>query len=164
MFFSNIIGFDGIIIMFSIVNVLIIVFPIRNISINVQKQLKKVVYLPIADLMEKINQNGKKESLDLNDLMHLHQRSEKLYQMFLAITSILPLLGILGTVIALLNTANADIETLKANFTFALTSTYWGLIGAIVCKVLEGVISPAVAHNGQFIEILMSRLDSESAK
>ena len=118
--FSNIIGYDGIIVMLTLVNIAIIVLYIRNISLKVQKQLIKVVYLPITDLMEKINPNGKKESLDLNDLMNLHQRSEKLYQMFLAVTSILPLLGILGTVIALLNTANADIEILKASFTFAL--------------------------------------------
>ena len=97
LFFSNIIGYDGIIVLLSIVNVLIIVLPVRNISSKVQKQLKKVVYLPIAELMDKLSNGGKKEPLDLNELIHLHQRSEKLYQMFSAVTSILPLLGIMGT-------------------------------------------------------------------
>ena len=159
MFFSNIIGYDGIIILLTIANILLIVLPIRTISFQVQRRIKKVVYLPIADLVERINKTNKKEELDLHELNHMHQRSEKLYQIFVSITSILPLLGILGTVIALLKSANADIEMLKTNFTFALTSTFWGLAGAIVCKALEGVLSPAVEHNGQSIALLMSRLD-----
>ncbi len=159
MFFSNIIGYDGIIILLTILNILIIVLPVRTISGEVQRQIKKVVYLPISDLIEKINKNSKKDELDLHELTHMHQRAEKLYQIFVSITAILPLLGILGTVIALLNSANADIELLKTNFTFALTSTFWGLAGAIICKALEGVLSPAVEHNGQSIALLMSRLD-----
>ena len=118
-----------------------------------------MVYLPISDLIEKINDKSDKDELDLHELTHVHQRSEKFYQIFVSITSILPLLGILGTVIALLKSANADIELLKTNFTFALTSTFWGLAGAIICKALEGVLSPAVEHNGQSIAQLMSRLD-----
>jgi chemotaxis protein MotA len=128
------------------------------ISGKVQSKIKKVVYLPVAVLEERIIGKGKDE-LDLNSLIHMHQQSEKLYQIFVAVTSILPLLGILGTVIALLNSANADIELLKTNFTFALTSTFWGLMGAIICKALEGVLSPAVEHNGQSISLLMTRLD-----
>ncbi len=158
MFFSNIIGYDGIIILLTILNVVLITVPVRMISQKVQSRIKKVVYLPVTVLEDRISKKSENE-LDLHELMHMHQQSEKLYQIFVAITSILPLLGILGTVIALLNSANADIELLKTNFTFALTSTFWGLMGAIICKALEGVLSPAVEHNGQSISLLMTRLD-----
>ncbi len=158
MFFSNIFGFDGIIMLLTILNVVLITVPVRTISLKVQGRLKKVVYLSVSVLEDRINKKNNNE-LDLNELTHMHQQSEKLYQIFVAITSILPLLGILGTVIALLNSANADIELLKTNFTFALTSTFWGLMGAIICKALEGVLSPAVEHNGQALALLMTRLD-----
>ena len=159
LFFSNIIGYDGIIILLTILNVLLIVFPVRVMSAAVQKKLKRVVYLPIEGLIERLNPNSQKDALDLNELNHMHQRTEKLYQIFVAITSILPLLGILGTVIALLRSANADIELLKINFSYALTSTFWGLIGAIICKALEGILSPDVEHNAQSLALLMTRLD-----
>jgi len=48
----------------------------------------------------------------------------------------LPLLGTLGTVIGLINNSiNAD--ALQSNFLYALTSTFWGLIGAIILKFLD---------------------------
>lgn len=50
----------------------------------------------------------------------------------------LPLLGTLGTVIGLIgNSINAD--ALQSNFLFALTSTFWGLVGAIVLKFVDSM-------------------------
>ena len=141
---------------------LLITLPIRMMSKKVERYIKKVVYLPISELVNKINATHQKEKLDLHALTHLHQRAEKLHHVFIAITSILPLLGILGTIIALLNSASADIVLLKTNFTFALTSTFWGLVGAIICKSLEGLISPALDHNGQSIQLLLTRMDIDT--
>ena len=50
----------------------------------------------------------------------------------------LPLLGTLGTVIGLMgNSINAD--ALQSNFLFALTSTFWGLVGAIILKFIDSI-------------------------
>lgn len=158
MFFSNIIGYDGIIIVLTIINIFIIVFPTRILSKKIESILKKVVYLPITALIGKIKKS-EKDHLDLHELSLLHEKEERLHQVFVSITSILPLLGILGTVIALLSSSAADINVLKVNFTSALTSTFWGLAGAIICKVLEGVISPVIEQNGKSISLLLSRMD-----
>lgn len=50
----------------------------------------------------------------------------------------LPLLGTLGTVVGLINNSiNAD--ALQSNFLYALTSTFWGLIGAIIVKFVDAM-------------------------
>lgn len=48
----------------------------------------------------------------------------------------LPLLGTLGTVIGLINNS-IDADALQSNFLYALTSTFWGLIGAIIVKFVD---------------------------
>lgn len=49
-----------------------------------------------------------------------------------------PLLGTLGTVVSLIaNSVNPG--ELQSNFLYALTSTFWGLVMALVCKALESV-------------------------
>ena len=160
MFFSNVIGFDGFIILLTIVNILLVALPTKKLSVKIQEQIKKVVYYPISVLQEKLNDIYDESQLDLQKLSLLHHKEERYHQIFVSITSILPLLGILGTVIALLNSANADIAILKSNFTSALTSTFWGLLGAIICKGVEGVISPIIEQNQHFLNLLLSRIDA----
>ncbi|WP_196243291.1 MotA/TolQ/ExbB proton channel family protein [Ruminococcus flavefaciens] len=62
------------------------------------------------------------------------------YTLFITLISIFPLLGMLGTVIALLgldmSTADA-ISSAKNNFFGALTSTAWGIIFAVTFKIIN---------------------------
>jgi len=134
------------------------------LSKAVESRIKKVVYLPLSELISKMSNFETREKLDLHELVLKHHKSERFYQIFVSITSILPLLGILGTIIALISASNADITVLKTNFTYALTSTFWGLIGAIICKALDGVISPDAEQNGQSISLLVSRMDMDEDK
>lgn len=49
-----------------------------------------------------------------------------------------PLLGTLGTVVSLIaNSVNPS--ELESNFLYALTSTFWGLVMALICKALESI-------------------------
>ena len=50
----------------------------------------------------------------------------------------LPLLGTLGTVIGLIGNS-IDADALQSNFLFALTSTFWGLVGAIILKFVDSI-------------------------
>jgi len=53
-----------------------------------------------------------------------------------------PLLGTLGTVVALIvTTGSSGGEELKADFMYALTSTFWGLIWAVGCRFFESLFS-----------------------
>ncbi|MBP5431002.1 MotA/TolQ/ExbB proton channel family protein [Ruminococcus sp.] len=62
------------------------------------------------------------------------------YTLFITLISIFPLLGMLGTVLSLLgldmSTAEA-ISNAKNNFFGALTSTAWGIIFAIIFKIVN---------------------------
>lgn len=51
-----------------------------------------------------------------------------------------PLLGILGTVLGLISSDLADIDSLVAGLTEALRTTLWGLVCAIVLKAVDAVI------------------------
>lgn len=67
--------------------------------------------------------------------------------MLLSFTEILPLLGLLGTVIALLNTfyglgrsETPDLQEMIVTFAPALTTTISGLLGAIINLFLNSVL------------------------
>ena len=73
------------------------------------------------------------------------------YSAFIALVSIFPLLGMLGTVLALLS---LDI-TGKANFFLALDTTAWGLVFSIFFKVLNSVFQTTVESAIEKIDILV---------
>lgn len=62
------------------------------------------------------------------------------YTLFITLISIFPLLGMLGTVLALLGLDMSSAEAInnaKNNFFGALTSTAWGIIFAVVFKIVN---------------------------
>lgn len=62
------------------------------------------------------------------------------YTLFITLISIFPLLGMLGTVLALLGLDMSSAEAIssaKNNFFSALTSTAWGLIFAVAFKIVN---------------------------
>lgn len=61
------------------------------------------------------------------------------YTLFTTFISLFPLLGMFGTVIALLglDLSAGDMENIKNNFFNALTSTAWGIIFSILFKLLH---------------------------
>lgn len=72
------------------------------------------------------------------------------YTLFITIISIFPLLGMYGTVKALLllDTSNEiGISNAQMNFFNALTSTTWGIIFAIIFKVVNALITTFIEDN-----------------
>ena len=85
------------------------------------------------------------------------------HNVFLTIVSLFPLLGMLGTVVALLNldfTAGND-ENLKTNFFLALESTGLGLIFAILSKIIYGLIQHKIESAIEILELLKSNNTGE---
>ena len=68
--------------------------------------------------------------------MHKTDTGELFYRFLKYAIDALPLLGTLGTVIGLINNS-VNPDALQTNFLYALTSTFWGLVGAIVLKFLD---------------------------
>lgn len=65
------------------------------------------------------------------------------YNLFVTTISIFPLLGMLGTVWALLqlDLSVGDMENIKNNFFHALTSTAWGIIFSIIFKFFYAIFA-----------------------
>ena len=101
--------------------------------------------LCICHLMGKRRQYEKDESLAQNSRwMERNLKRSIRYQWGI---DVCPLLGTLGTVVGLINnTVSGDLEK---NFLLALTTTFWGLLFAILCKMLESFSG----INGYFEEL-----------
>ncbi len=78
-------------------------------------------------------QNG---VLDEDEIRNLRNAAVTWNNIFVNVTSLFPLLGILGTVWSLLNMIN-DGANFDSGFYAALTSTLWGLVFAIIFKAVE---------------------------
>lgn len=80
------------------------------------------------------------------------------YSVFTTLITIFPLLGMFGTVKSLLALNFADenaILNARSSFFDALTSTAWGIIFAIVFKVINAVISKHAEDNiGKMSELI----------
>ena len=72
------------------------------------------------------------------------------YTLFVTLISIFPLLGMFGTVTALLGldlSSDAAVSSARNGFFNALTSTTWGIIFAVIFKIVNAVIASSVENN-----------------
>lgn len=80
----------------------------------------------------------------LDSVVDLYKRSEDGYikinerfKLFVSLSEIFPLLGILGTLIGLIQ-YRGQIANLKASFAAAIVTTIFGIVFAVIFKVIEG--------------------------
>ncbi|MBR1739994.1 MAG: MotA/TolQ/ExbB proton channel family protein [Ruminococcus sp.] len=91
-----------------------------------------------------------------SEITSMRNQTGRLYSLFVNLTGIFPLLGILGTVISLLGMVS-DMNDITGNFYGALTSTFWGLVFAIVFKFLDGIISAKIEDNEKTVALYLER-------
>lgn len=85
---------------------------------------------------------------DVQELADLQARSESLHSVFVAITSVFALLGILGTVLAMLMLVGGDAaDATQQGFYAALTSTFWGVLFAAAYRICDAIVSPKIQNN-----------------
>ena len=156
--FGNILGLDGFIIIIIILNIFVVGNVTRRLSARAEDAMRKVVYRPIDDIVEKLGKKEKEEKLDLHKLKSNIEKQHSWYQIFISVTSIMPLLGILGTVISLLGVTALESNIIQANFLTALSSTFWGIVGAIICRVVEGTLTPVVERNQDNFDLLINKI------
>ena len=156
--FMNFWGFDIFIFLAAIFNG--IVFYLVKRSADVLKgRMTHKIFVPHFNLSRRESDRQAAE-LREEEVLELRGSMDRFYALFVNITGIFPLLGILGTVVSLLGLVS-DMENVTGNFYGALTSTFWGLIFAILFKFLDGVISPEIESNEKNVRIY---LDSKTAE
>ena len=91
------------------------------------------------------------------------KQMNKYYVLYANFTSVLPLLGMLGTVMSLFTLAGkmGQEELPIDNFFSALLTTILGLIGAIVFKSMDSGISVGVAENNKETDTYLERNTDE---
>ncbi len=152
--FSNIIGFDGLIFLLAGVNAFI--FARARISAErLYDNMHREIYAPSAgDDMRRIKSDINR--LTDRKVSRMREKAVSLYTLYVNISGLFPLMGILGTVISLLGMVG-NMSDVSGNFFAALTSTFWGLIFAIIFKFLDGFISPILDDGERAAELFMQR-------
>ncbi len=151
---NNLMGFDAIVFLAAVLNGFIY-WKTRKLAGELSGIMHLHVYVPGQEASAKAAVE-RMRALREEDVVALRKRAEGVYTMFATITSIFPLLGILGTVVSLLPLV-ADMSHVEMNFFGALTSTFWGLVFAILFKVLDGLIAPLMEENEKTVALYLSR-------
>ena len=96
------------------------------------------------------------------EIISVRDRAGAFYSAFINITAIFPLLGIFGTVWSLIPMVE-NLADMQQNFFAALTSTFWGLVFAIVFKLLDGImLSAKMDDNEKSVDLFLSRMPEQT--
>ena len=107
---------------------------------------------------------------NLDWAMKIKKRLTKSHTIFTALITIFPLLGMLGTVLALINvgqidfSAITDMSEIKSNFFKALTSTAWGIVFAAGFKVANSFIQSDIDDNLEVLSEIVKKHKRYSPK
>lgn len=152
--FKNLWGYDLIIFLVAL-GTAFVYYCTRKASDRLYKKMHLTVFVPDKKA------SRREADMDISDLreteiVSMRNQTGRLYSLFVNLTGIFPLLGILGTVISLLNMVS-DMENVQGNFYGALTSTFWGLVFAIIFKFLDGIISAKIDDNEKNVQLYLER-------
>ncbi len=152
--FMNLIGFDMIIFLVAAANGVIYHFTRRSAD-ELYRKMHVTVFVPGSKRSE---QEAREELVQLreSDVVEMRNKMGRLYSVFVNLTGIFPLLGILGTVTSLLALVN-DMSDVQGNFYGALTSTFWGIVFSIIFKIMDGVISSKIEDNEKNVALYLER-------
>ena len=158
---ENLFGYDMLIILMALGTFAYLLFILRYAD-KVHNTIHTQAYLPddVYDEMETAPPSRAEIKRMKTQLRTMRETSEKYYTMFVTLANIFPLMGILGTVISLIPMVQ-HIDSIQQNFYVALTSTLWGLIFAIVFKLLNGVLLPRIERNNRGIDDYLEKLEAK---
>ena len=152
--FRNFIGFDMIIFILAVVTGLMYYFTKKSAD-ELYDKMHLSVFVPGS---RKAQREAEHEFSQIkeSDVIKMRNRMGSLYSVFINLTGIFPLLGILGTVSSLLSLVQ-DMSDVQGSFYGALTSTFWGLVFAIGFKLADGFISSKIEDNEKTVALFLER-------
>lgn len=158
--FQNLWGYDLIIFLVAIATAFVY-YCTKKAADKLYDKLHLTVFVPDSDA-SRLQADSDISATRETDIVAMRNQTGRLYSLFVNLTGIFPLLGILGTVISLLNMVS-DMTQVQSNFYGALTSTFWGLVFAIVFKFLDGIIAAKIEDNEKNVQLYLERNSSERA-
>ena len=148
--FMNFFGFDMIIFLVAVATALVFYFTKKSADVLYNK-LHLNIFVPDSGASRR-QADSDISGIRETDIVSMRNR-----------TGSLPLLGILGTVISLLGMVG-DMTNVQDNFYGALTSTFWGLVFAIIFKFLDGIISAKIEDNEKNVQLYLERNNAEHSQ
>lgn len=159
--FLNFFGFDMIIFLVAVATALVFYFTKKSADVLYNK-LHLNIFVPDSGASRR-QADSDISGIRETDIVSMRNRTGSLYSLFVNLTGIFPLLGILGTVISLLGMVG-DMTNVQDNFYGALTSTFWGLVFAIIFKFLDGIISAKIEDNEKNVQLYLERNNAEHSQ
>ncbi len=157
----NLAGFDIVIFILAICNCVIYNYTKKSAD-DLYNKMHLTVFVPDQH-NSRAYTDRELGSLRESDVSDMRNKMGKRYSLFVNLSGIFPLLGILGTVISLIS-LTSDLSNAQGNFYGALTSTFWGLVFAIIFKILDGVISAKIEDNEKTVQLYLERNSSSRAE
>jgi len=158
---DNLLGYDMLIILMAAGTLAYFIYILRHAE-KVHNVLYTQGYLPddVYDEEEFVPPSKADIKKQKFHLRGMRETTEKYYSMFMNLTGIFPLMGILGTVISLIPLVQ-NIDDMQANFFVALTSTLWGLVFAVTFRLLDGMLLPRLERNNRGIDEYLEKLENK---
>ena len=158
-FIKNLMGFDWIIFVMMAVNFAVF-FSARTMVNTIYSHFNFNDYMVNLNDEAKaaIKQTTKKEKQQLTarELLRYREAMNKRYALYSNLTTMFPLMGMLGTVVSLIPMVNSIGTENTGLFFSALTSTFWGIVFALIFKLLDASISYKIEDNEKHMEYMFN--------
>lgn len=157
--FMNLLRFDMLIFALAIVN-LIVYIKVRDRANKVYNHFNssdRIVNLN-DEAKEALKENTKIENkrLTAEELLEYREKTNRVYALYSNFTTMFPLLGMLGTVVSLIMMADSINTAATESFFAALTSTFWGIVAALIFKALDAFVSYKIEDNEKHMEYILN--------
>jgi len=158
-FLKNLARFDWIILVLAAVNAIVYCTTrarIERIYYHFNRQDHFTNLCEDAKTSIRAHTRAEQKQLTAGELLSCREAMNKWYALYENLTTMFPLLGMLGTVISLIPMVNAIGSETSGLFFSALTSTFWGIVCALVFKLLDASISYKIDDNEKHMEYLFN--------
>ena len=142
--FMNFFGFDMIIFLVAVATALVFYFTKKSADVLYNK-LHLNIFVPDSGASRR-QADSDISGIRETDIVSMRNRTGSLYSLFVNLTGIFPLLGILGTVISLLGMVG-DMTNVQDNF-----------------KFLDGIISAKIEDNEKNVQLYLERNNAEHSQ
>ncbi len=139
--FYNLWGYDAFIFVAAIINVILFRKIIKYLK-AIETDFEDTKYLQNEWLVKHLGDQKHRSAAELKAVLNRFTANKQLLDQtgvfYISLTSIFPLLGILGTVVSLLTLSDFSSAIASVSFSKALTSTFWGILFGALSKFGEG--------------------------
>jgi len=134
-------GYDTVIVILAILNAVVL-----GMAFKARGKLNILLLYSLNDKSVNIKKSTLSPDASADEVKNIKEARSKAnlwHSIFANCIAIFPLLGLLGTVVALISLSGGEgIEDTQNSFMVSLTSTFWGMIFAIIYKIFDAIFSP----------------------